>query len=240
MTSPSIDRSQRTAARIVGWMYLLAIPPAVFSQFYVPSRLFVYGNAGATAHNIISHERLFRLGIASNLLDFAIDAVLITALYIVLRRVNNSLAVLASVWRVIETSILVAVVTISDFETLRVLSNADYLRVIDAGHLQAFARLAIGGHNSGYNVGLLFAGLGSTVFCWLWFKSGYIPRALAALGVVASLLLATSTFAFIIFPDLPKLVTVGYYGGPIFLFELTMGFWLLFKGIKPGAPAILT
>ena len=40
-------------------------------------------------------------------------------------------------------------------------------------------------------------------------------------------------FSFIIFPELAKIVSVGIYGGPIFIFELTMGFWLLFKGLRP-------
>ena len=85
------------------------------------------------------------------------------------------------------------------------------------------------------NVGLVFAGLRSTAFCYLWFKSGFIPRALAGWGVFSSFLLATCTFAFIIFPELAKVVTVNYYGGPIFVFELTMGFWLLLKGLRPSA-----
>ena len=35
-------------------------------------------------------------------------------------------------------------------------------------------------------------------------------------------------------PELTKVITVGYYGGPIFLFELTIGLWLLFKGVRQG------
>jgi len=31
-------------------------------------------------------------------------------------------------------------------------------------------------------------------------------------------------------------ITVGYYGGPIFLFELTIGLWLLFKSLRQGIP----
>jgi hypothetical protein len=27
-------------------------------------------------------------------------------------------------------------------------------------------------------------------------------------------------------------ITVGYYGGPIFFFELTIGLWLLFKSVR--------
>ena len=232
MTISTIDESQRKAARVVGFAYLFALIPALFAEFYVPAQLIAYNNAAETARNIMAHERLFRLGIASNLIVFAVDVVLIIALYVVLKRVNRSLALLAAFWRLIETAILV-VITLNDFDVLRVLSGADYLRVFEADRLHALARLSIGAHGAGYNVGLLFFGFGSPVFCYLWFKSGYIPRALAAWGVLSSLLVGASAFAFIIFPELAKVVTIGYYGGPIFLFELTMGFWLLLKGLRP-------
>jgi hypothetical protein len=38
-----------------------------FSIIYVPSRLIVSGNAAATANNILASERLFRLGMVSEL-----------------------------------------------------------------------------------------------------------------------------------------------------------------------------
>lgn len=75
------------------------------------------------------------------------------------------------------------------------------------------------------------------MFCYLWLESRFIPKALAGWGVFSSLLLAACAFAFIIFPDLRKIVTIAYYGGPIFIFELTMGFWLLLKGIRPSGIA---
>lgn len=234
MTITSADESQRKAARVVGLAYLLAIPLALFAEFYVFGKVLVDNNAAETARNIIANERLFRLGIASNLAVFALDVVLITALYVVLKPVNRNFALLATFWRMIETTVLV-VITLNDFDVLRLLSGAEYLRVFEADRLYALARLSIGSHGSGYNVGLVFAGLGSTVFCYLWLKSGYVPKALAALGVFASFLLAACTFAFIIFPDFRNVATIGVYGGPIFIFEVTMGFWLLLKGLRPDA-----
>lgn len=227
-----IDESQRKAARVVGLAYLLAIPLALFAEFFVSGQLIV-GDGARTAQNIISHERLFRLGIASNLSVFALDIILITALYVVLKPVNRHLALLAAFWGLVETAILV-VATLNDFEVLRVLGGADYLQVFDAERLQALAKLSVGGHGAGYNVGLVFAGLRSTVFCYLWYKSDYIPKPIAALGVFASLLLAVRTFTAIIFPELAEVVTIIYYGGPIFIFEVTMGIWLLLKGIRPS------
>jgi hypothetical protein len=232
MTIRAVDETQRKAATVVGAAYLAALVPAVFAEFYVLGRL-VSSTASQTALNIVAHDRLFRLGIASNLAVFAIDVALITALYVVLEPVNRILALLAMGWGLIETAILV-VAALSDFEVLRLLSGAEYLDGFGADRLQALARASIGGHRAAYNVGLVFAGLRSTAFCYLWFKSRFIPRALAGWGILASSLMGVCSLAFIVFPELAKVIPVGIYGGPIFLFELTMGLWLVSKGIRPS------
>ncbi len=238
MTIGAIDESQRKAATVVGFSYLLALPPAIFAEFYVRSHLIAFGNVAQTAQNIMTHGRLFRLGIASNLMVFAVDVVLIMALCEVLMPVNRSLALLATGWGLIETATLV-VVTLSDLEVLRILSGADYLHAFEANQVQALAKLSLSAHADTYNVGLVLAGLRSTAFCYLWFKSGFIPKALAGLGMVGSFLMGACAFSFIIFPEFAKVIPVGIYGAPIFFFEMTMGFWLLLKGLPPcGAPQV--
>src|SRR5258706_3952717 len=217
MTIRMADDTQRTAARVVGAAYLIALVSAAFAELYVRGQLVVAGNAAHTALNIVAHERLFRLGIASNLAVFAIDIALITALYVVLNPINRSLALLALGWGLVETAILV-VATLRDFNVLRILSGAENLNVFELDRLQTLARLSVGTHADVYNVGLVFAGLRSTTFCYLWFKSGFIPRALAGFGVVASFLMGVSAYSFIIFSELAAIIPVGIYGGPIFFF----------------------
>jgi hypothetical protein len=233
MTIGALEESRRKAATVVGVAYLFALAPAVFAEFYVRTHLVAFDNVAQTAQNIVAHERLFRLGIASNLTVFAADVVLIIALYVVLKPVNRGLAQLATAWGLIETATLVAV-TLSDFDVLRILSGAGYLHAFEADQLQALARLSLGAHGDVYNVGLVFAGLRSTTFCYLWFTSRLIPRTLAAWGVLASFLMGASAFSFIIVPELTAVVGVAIYGAPIFLFELTMGLWLLLKGLAPS------
>ncbi|MFA6957353.1 MAG: DUF4386 domain-containing protein [Thermoanaerobaculia bacterium] len=228
-----IDESQRNAAKVVGLAYLLALPPAVFAEFYVRTQLITFDNALQTAQNIMAHERLFRLGTASNLTVFALDVVLIAALYVVLKPINQTLSLVATGWGLIETATLVFV-TLTDFDVLRILSGADYLHAFEANQLQALARLSVGAHGAAYNVGLVLAGLRSTAFCYLWFKSRFIPRTLAVWGLVASALMGGCAFAFIIVPELAKVVGVEIYGAPIFFFELAMGFRLLSKGLAPS------
>gem|GEM_PF-1124123 len=179
MTEP--DAIQRRWARVVGFSYVFALLPSVFAEFYVSGRL-VSDNAIVTAQNIIAHERLFRLGIASNLLVFAADVVLVTALYVVLEKVNRRLALLATFFRLIETTILFVAV-LNDFYVLRLLSGASYLTTVNSDELAALARVSIGAHGSAYGVALLVFGFGSPVFCYLWLRSGYIPKPAGRVGI---------------------------------------------------------
>jgi hypothetical protein len=91
--------------------------------------------------------------------------------------------------------------------------------------------LSLGAHGAAYGVGLVLAGLRSTTFCYLWLRSRLVPRALALFGVLASVLMGICSFSFIIFPELEKVIPVAIYGGPIFLFELAIGSWLLVRGL---------
>ena len=237
MTISTIDESQRKAARVAGFVYLVMMVTGVaFSEFYVRSKLIVYGNVAETARNIMAHERLFRIGIACDLVYCASVVVLLTALYVILKPVNRSLALLAAFWRLVY-SLMWVLMTLGLFDALRLLSGADYLRVFDAERLQALARLSLSVRFDQYYAGLLFYALASTVCSYLWFKSNYIPRALAAWGVISSAFCAACTFAFIIFPNFAKVVNLWWFDSPMGIFDLVTSFWLLFKGLSPSAVA---
>jgi hypothetical protein len=74
-------------------------------------------------------------------------------------------------------------------------------------------------------------GLGSTVFGYLWFKSRYIPRALTALGIFGSLLLAIGGLAIMVFPSLADVMSLTYMM-PLGIFEAGLGLWLLVRGMR--------
>ena len=233
MTTSSIDESQRKAAKVVGFTYLFTMVTAVLA-FYIRGQLIVYDNATETAQKIVTHELLYRLSIACDLITIAGVVALITALYVILRPINRNLAVFSAFLRALGVSIGVTAL-LNDFNVLRVLSGADYLRVFEVDRLHALARLSIGAHGAGTKVDFIFLGLGSTVFCYLWLKSKYIPRTLATLGIFGSFLLAFCSFASIIFPSLANISMICMT--PLGIFEVTMGFWLLIKGLHPSGAA---
>src|SRR5713226_4636874 len=221
MTLRTIEPEQHTAAKVAGFLYLFLMVTAMFAGFYARGPLIVPGDVVQTAKNIATSQQLFRIGTVSDLITFAGDVILVLALYVVLKPVNRNVALLAAFWRLAECAIL-AVITLNDFVALRLLSGADYLRAFDTQQLQALARLFVGVQADGYLIGLVLFGLGSTVFSYLWFKSRYIPRGLAAWGIFSSLVVAIVTLAIMVFPSLAAVVIPVYFV-PIFIFEVTLG-----------------
>ena len=83
-------------------------------------------------------------------------------------------------------------------------------------------------------MGLPFFGLAATIWAWLWLKSGYLPRKLSLVGVIASAWCVVCAFVFLIFPDFQKPVNPYWFDSPMGLFELVVGVWLLVKGLGPS------
>jgi Domain of unknown function (DUF4386) len=221
--------SQSKAARLAGLLYLVAMATGLFAEFYVhfPSTLIISGDAAKTASNIMANEQLYRIGITNNIITFAIDVVLIWTLYVLLKPVNRNLALLAVFFRLVETTIA-CVAIINSYVAMQFVSDADHLKAFDTNQIQALSIL----HDTyalTFVIVAIFLGLGSTIFNYLLLKSRYIPKALAAWGIFASLLLLMSQFAIIIFPAVEKIIIPACYG-PIAIDEIALGFWLLFKG----------
>jgi len=229
MENQTTITSQYKAARLAGLLYLIAMATGLFAEFYVrfPSTLVVNGDAAKTASNIMANERLYRIGIANNIITFAIDVGLIWALYVLLRPVNRNLAFLAVFFRLVETT-TACVAIISSYVAMQLISDAEHLKSFDSNQIQALLIL----HDTyalTFVIVAIFLGLGSTVFNYLLFKSRYIPRILAAWGIFSSLLLLISQFTIIIFPAAEKTIIPACYA-PIAIDEIALGFWLLSKG----------
>lgn len=229
----TIDESQRKAAKVAGFTYLFTFATVVFANFGIYDRLNVPGNAAETARNIMAHELLFRIGIACDLIYCASFVVLLMALYVILKPVNRSLALLAICWQLVYALVWV-VLTVKFFDVLRSLNGADHLRVFEPERLEDSVKLFLSSRFDRYYGGLLFYALGSTVCSYLFFKSNYIPKALAASGVIACVWFVICTLLFIIFPNFSKIVNLWWFDTPMGIFEIVLSFWLLFKGLRPA------
>lgn len=212
-----------TAARLAGGIYLATLAAADFAEFYARN-LVQPGAPQATALNLSNSEWLFRLGVLSDVLTSIAVVALAVLLYVLLRSVNPAIAVIAAFWRLAESAVF-ALITVTDFAALRLLHSG----------LRQLASIFFSVHVDGYLVGLLFFGFGSAAFAYLWFESRLIPRWLSILGMSGSALVALGTAALIVWPGLGSAIVPAYLL-PIFVFEVSLGVWLLVRGV-PDQPA---
>ena len=232
MTTNKIDNSQRTAAKVAGVAGLLTFAIVVFSNFVLLNPLIVSGNAAATAQNIVAHETQFRITVVCFLTYSLGVVVMLSALYVILKPVNSGIALVGALSRLV-FALLWLLSTLNMLGALRLLSNATYLQVFESDRLQALAKLHLGANFDAYYVGLPFLGLAATICAWLWFKSNYIPKGLAIVGVISSAWCVLCAFIFLIFPHFNEIVNDWWFDFPMALFELVVSFWLLFKGLNP-------
>ncbi len=230
-TLPPTDRSQRNAAKAVGAFYLITSALAWFAEFHVRGTLIDYGSVARTVANINAHQPLFRFGLACELLTFVCDLIIIVGLYVILKPINRTIALLGIACRIVETAV-VAIMTLTTFDVLRLLNDANYPKTFGPNGLQTMVGSALSAHDAGYNVAFLFYGVGSTAFAYLWFKSRYIPKTLALWGLFGSILTGASTFVYALSPHLAAVVEPTCFI-PVGTFELILGFWLVLRGL-PG------
>jgi hypothetical protein len=233
MTINTIDSSQRLAAKVAGISSLIAMAIVVFANYGLLNPLVVPGNAPETARNIVAHETQFRLTVTCFLAYSASVVVLLAALYVILKPVNRGLALVGALFRLV-FALLWLLTTLNLLGALRLLGRASYLQVFEPERLQALSRLGLAANFDDYYVGLPFFALASTICSYLWLKSGYIPRALSAFGVISSAWCVLCAFVFLIFPGFAKPVDPYWFDSPMAIFEMIVSLWLLFKGLRPG------
>ncbi len=228
MTNQQATASTIIYARIAGLAYIVVIFLGIFSVNLVESNLIVAGNDAATANDFMASEIQFRIGIASELIMFVLVVLLSWALYVVLKTVNQNLALIALLWRVGEAILGSSIAVVSGLIPLLLL-NGD--AAFETEQLHALVGLFLEVRNAGLDFVLVFIGLGGTVFCYLFYKSNYVPRILAAWGILTYLSMLILSLASILLPNFPEPMKMIVYA-PGGLFEIIFGFWLLIKGVK--------
>lgn len=233
MTKQNIDFPANKYARLGGALYLILIIAGIFAEFFVRSSLIVPGDAAATASQITASEGLFRFGIAADGIMIISDIALALIFYVLFKPVNTALALLAAFFRLIQAATL-SVNLLNLFYPLQLLSGADYLGAFGSEQLYAQALIFLQAHGIGYSIGLIFFGVSLFVLGYLIIKSGYVPKILGILLIIASIGYLIDSFAKVLllnYQSYEALFAVVVFL-PAFIAELALCLWLLFKGVN--------
>jgi hypothetical protein len=221
--------SIKRIARTTGFLYLIIAVANFFVFFFIVPSVSVPGNATATANNILASESLYRAGIASYLVVFLSDIAVAVLLYVLLKPVSRTLALIMMVARLAQTAIH-GMNLLNYVFPLLLLNSADFLTVFEPGQLHALALLFSDAHNLGVLISEAFFGLSTVLLGYLVFKSGFFPRILGVLLVIAALGYFVDSFGILLFPDYAGIIAQ-VVPAALIIGELSFTFWLLVKGV---------
>ena len=224
----SLDSTNRVV-RAAGLFYILIIVIGLLNTAFIDSELIIYEDIDQTINNIKANEFLFRFGLVCELILYASVIILSVLLYLILKRVNKNLSLLAMVFRLGEALMGVAIVLIG-FIVLGLLNNQFNVTSMDNVHLNGLISALLSARANGLYIVLLLIGIGGTLFLYLFYKSSYIPGPLSIWGMFTYLSMLFLSLISILFPEHPGIIELICYGLGA-LFELTFGFWLFIKGI---------
>jgi hypothetical protein len=223
-------KSVQSTAKIAGALYLVITVAAIFAHIYIPSQIIVPGNASATSSNISSSLTLFRVGaVGGELVVLLSEVVLSVVLYVLLKPVNKTLSMLAAVSRLIMTTIH-GINLLNYFFVLLVLSGPVSLNAFNSEQLQGLVMLFLDAHSIGFTIGIAFLTLHVFILGYLIFRSGYFPRILGILFIVAGVGYLVDSFALLLSANYQT--TPIFISLPIAVAEIAFPIWLLVKGVN--------
>jgi hypothetical protein len=227
--------SIQNPGRLAGFLYLLLVVLAPLRLVYIPSALFVTGDATATVNNIAAHQLLFRLGIVSDLLCGAILIFLVLALYRLFHGVDRKLAVLMVILGGILPATIDFVNVTNDAAALLLVRGADFLAVFEKPQREALAILFLRLHHQQIVAAEILWGLWLFPLAILIYKSRFLPRFLGIWLIINGLAYLTISFTGLLWPQYE--VTVSNIAFPALLGEMAIMLWLLIKGANPTPTA---
>ena len=221
----STETSPLVYARIAGVLYLFIAVSGIFNMMFGPSSLIVLGDAAITANNIMASESLFRLGIVNDLIAQTVGILLVIALYKLLKPVNKNQALLMVIFALVGIPI-VMLNLLNQFAAQLLLSGANYLTVFAADQLQALVMLFLNLDEHGFFIAHIFWGLWLFPMGYLVYKSGYIPRILGILLIIAGFGYLIDFVTFFFVPSFGPIKMFTFIG------EVLFPLWLLIKGVN--------
>lgn len=222
-------------ARRTGLAYLGIIATGIFAEFAVRGSLVVDDDPIATATNIAESPALFGVGIAADVVMIALDVVVAFGLLGLLRHVDRRLAVTATVFRLIQGSVI-AVNLINLYLALGFARDADGPSgTVLAGPAQD-ALDAVERHALGYDAGLIAFGLSCLVVAWLLDAGSLVPRLLAWGLAATGVIYLVGSFAALFAPGASSVIEPAY--AICLVVELAFAIRLVTRGLDTSADSV--
>jgi hypothetical protein len=228
--------SPKRLARIAGVLYLFVGIFGGFAEGFVDPRMYVAGNAAATAGNVVANSGLVRMGVVAHLLDGTFFVFLALTLYILLKHVNKSVARAMLVLVALATGII-CLNAVFQFEALRVATGAVNLAALGTAGSNALVLLLLDTQHYGTLIAQVFFGLWLVPLGYLAYKSeGWFPKWLGVVLIVGGVCYLVDLLALFLVPDFGQMIHTFVGVIPPAIAEISMVLYLLVIGVKTVKP----
>lgn len=200
---------------------------APFANFYVFQNPIITNVADATAEKIQASIGLFRVGAGCFVVVAALYGIVARELFVLLEPVNWSLSLLAVWFGMAVYAAVFASALIRLWSIPRLLSQSEALKGLETNQLHPRVMLSLDRFRSGRDLALVLFGVHLLVLGYLVFQSGFVPRWLNVLLIIASVGYFVDRFEKLLsLDDNLTVVTFTFVG------EVVLTFWLLWKAIQ--------
>ncbi len=222
--------SPKRLARIAGFLYLIVGIVGGFAIAYVTAKMYVPGDAAATAGNVVANAGLIRIGVIADLLQATVFVFLAMVLYVLLKDVNKNVARAMLILVAIATTIM-CLNEVFQFAALLVATNGSYVAAFGAAGSNALVLLLLDMHHYGFLIAQIFFGLWLVPLGYLAYRSGMFPKALGVVLIVGGVSYLVDMLAAFLVPDVGAQIH-GFLAIPPTIAEIwTLGY-LLVRGVK--------
>ena len=226
--------ANKMTARIAGLLYLIYIVVHVSADVIGRSNIIVYGDAAATAKNIVASAWQFRIGFMLDLFAAVLFLLTAWALYKLLKPVNENIALLFLLLNAGGVALQAASDPFLPVSQM-LLSGADYAKAFQPDQLQALAMSFLYLYKNGFMIAQIFYGAWLFPLGYVVFKSGFLPKILGVVLMIHCCTWLMNSLQFFLFPGFTAIAYVSYPLGLIA--ECGLSLWLLIMGAKQQQPA---
>lgn len=229
MIRPIPEPSQKTRARIAGFLYVIVIAGGLFAEIFVRGRLVVVGDPATTAQNIMAHQLLYRMGFAAEVFYLICNVPLAVIFYGLFKVVSRNIALLEAIFGLVSTAVE-AVSLLAHYAPVVLLGGASYLSAFTTAQLQAASYASLQLFEGGFAICLVFFGFDCFALAYLIVKSTFFPRIIGWALAVEGVGYLVNSFALFLAPAWQARIFP--YFTITALAEVALALWLLLMGIN--------
>ncbi len=221
--------STKSISRLCGVLYISTVLAFLVSNLFLKAQLVDAENISNTFELVADNALQYRLAVFIDFMGMVAVMALVFSLFYVLKPVNPYLALLALGWRIGEV-VLQAGAKIPDYLLLTLSQSIASSPGNGIAELDYLGQMLIVGSTQAVWLSFVFFSMGSLFNNFLFYKSKAIPVVLAIYGLISTALYTLGS-VLALFIDLPVSANLGLML-PLVLFELLLGFYLAFFGMK--------